>query len=255
MSAKNKDPSPEVIRASCGSCGGSRNCGVLGSHKECDNDGMVQSTMHWRILKCRGCDHVFAQTVYTDSESYNHYYDEHGEEQVDYEESINYWPALLKRTKPAWLIHISGKGGERAALKDALSELYGALDGDLRALAAIGIRTCFDIAAELLGIDSTLTFAKKLDELVRAGHIAALDRSRLEALVEAGSASAHRGWRPSAEDVETMADALEHFLHSAFVAPEEKKALDAKIAAMKGNVPKRPKPKKNDNESDGPPSA
>uniref|UniRef100_UPI0035CC8624 DUF4145 domain-containing protein n=1 Tax=uncultured Sphingomonas sp. TaxID=158754 RepID=UPI0035CC8624 len=212
---------------------------------------MVQFTMYWRILKCRGCDHVFVQTVYTDSESYNHYHDEYGDEQIDYDETINYWPALLKRAKPFWLNHISGKRGERVALKDALTALYGALDSDLRALAAIGIRTCFDVAAELLDIDTNLTFARKLDELVQAGHIAALDRSRLEALVDAGSASAHRGWRPSAEDVETMTDALEHFIHSAFVAPEEKKALDAKVAALKGNVPKRPKAKQKPKNSAG----
>ncbi|MGH9915345.1 MAG: DUF4145 domain-containing protein [Pyrinomonadaceae bacterium] len=123
-----------------------------------------------------------------------------------------------------------------------MTELYGALEGDLLTLAAIGVRTCFDVAAGLLKIDPSITFAQKLDKLVEAGHIGMLDRSRLATLVDAGSASAHRGWRPSSADVETMTDALEHFIHSAFVAPEEQNLLNAKLAKVKNNVPMRSKP-------------
>ncbi|RYY23773.1 MAG: hypothetical protein EOP62_19120 [Sphingomonadales bacterium] len=237
-----KSEIPTVKKAECGKCAGSRNCDINGHHQKNGGDRDMQWTTDWYLLRCRGCEHVFVQTVSTNSQDVHQYYDEYDEEQYAYDEEINYWPALSKRAKPSWLGHISGKWGERAALKDALNETYGALEGDLHTLAAIGIRTSFDVAAELLGIDPGLTFSKKLDELVTGGHIGTLDRSRLETLVEAGSASAHRGWRPSADDVSVMMEALQHFIHAAFVAPEEKRALDAKVAVMKGKVPARQKP-------------
>jgi hypothetical protein len=102
------------------------------------------------------------------------------------------------------------------ALDAAMLELYGAMDNDLRMLAAIGIRTTYDIASELLGIDPTLTFEKKLDALVCSGRISIVDKDRLEMMVDAGSASAHRGWRANPS---TMMDVLEHFVHDSFVAP------------------------------------
>jgi hypothetical protein len=124
-------------------------------------------------------------------------------------------------------------------LNASLKELYGSLDNSLNMLAAIGIRTAFDIATELLKIDQEQTFARKLDDLVINGHIGAVDRSRLETLIDAGSASAHRGWRPNFGDLDTMMDVLEHFIEHAFVTPERKKELDAKVTEMKGQVPPR----------------
>jgi hypothetical protein len=124
-------------------------------------------------------------------------------------------------------------------LDAAMIELYGALDNDLRILAAIGIRTTYDIASELLGINAEMTFEKKLDALVTSGRIGKLDKARLEMVVDAGSASAHRGWQPLPEDLETMMDVLEHFIYESFVAPARKEKLDAKAAKVKKTVPPR----------------
>lgn len=65
------------------------------------------------------------------------------------------------------------------ALNAAIRELYGALDNDLCMLAAIGIRTTFDVALELLeDIDSNLNFGEKLDALTELGHIGPADKDR-----------------------------------------------------------------------------
>jgi hypothetical protein len=45
------------------------------------------------------------------------------------------------------------------------ADTYVALNNDLRILAAIGIRTAFDRASQLLGIAPEKTFADKLGEL------------------------------------------------------------------------------------------
>lgn len=117
-----------------------------------------------------------------------------------------------------------------------MQEVYAALDADLNVLAAMGMRIVFDKASGILGVDPALTFEEKLEALVDED-----DRARLETLVDAGSASAHRGWRPSTEDLDTMMDVLESFVHDAFVAPLRKKRLDRRLADIRANVPPKPK--------------
>lgn len=74
-------------------------------------------------------------------------------------------------------------------LDESLIELYKALDAGLNRFAAMGIRTCFDVASEELGIAEKLTFADKLGELVKQGHIGQLDKDQVNGLIEAGNAS------------------------------------------------------------------
>ncbi|WP_165350027.1 DUF4145 domain-containing protein [Mesorhizobium sp. M3A.F.Ca.ET.080.04.2.1] len=194
----------------------------------------------WYLLECRGCEHVFAQTISSNSEDVDYSYGRGGETITDYLEVTKTWPAQTKRKRPDWMsgvgIHIEGTG----PLGESLLELYGALDSELNTLAAIGMRTSFDIASELLGIDPNLSFQAKLKGLVDAGHIGSVDQTRLGALVDAGSASVHRGWKPGADDLNTMMDVLEQFIHDAFVTPALKKRLDAKVAMMNAFVPVRP---------------
>ncbi|HEV2599967.1 DUF4145 domain-containing protein [Sphingopyxis sp.] len=240
----NEKPEFSAKKAGCSSCGGSRNCDVLGHFEQRGGDDFLSWITDWYLLRCRGCEHTFVQTVGTNSEDYHDYYDEEGEHVTHHTETIGYWPALSKRQQPDWLGLISVKGADESILMSALAELYTALNNDLFMLAGIGIRTSFDAASELLGIDPEITFREKLNALVDGGHIGKLDLARLEALVDAGSASAHRGWKPNAEDLDTMMELLEHFLHEAFVTPEKRRRLDAKAAAVKGKVPVRKKAQK-----------
>ena len=236
---------PEIRIAQCAKCGGSRNCDILGHHRQTGSDSYMSWEENWYTLRCRGCDYTFFQNSSNNSEDYDHYYDEHGDEQVVHHETDFYWPALLKRKRPEWLKDVGEISDDSSALHDALSELYGALDNDLVTLSAIGVRTAFDVAAELLGVNPTKTFAEKLDALVANGHIGIVDRERIETLVDAGSASAHRGWKPTKDDLEVMMDVLEHFIEAAFVGPQRRKSLDERAAAIKSRVPKRKKMKAN----------
>ncbi len=229
----------ELKKARCSECGGERNCDILGDYDDRDSDGDMSWSTHWHLLRCRGCEHVFVQTVSINSEDIDYFYEEDGSTGGNYCETITYWPALSTRVPPDWLNQISVPDKDCGLLNTYLNELYGALNSDLNTLSAIGIRTSFDMAAELLGVDENKTFKQKLEALVASNHIGALHLERLETLIEAGNASAHRGWRPKAEDLDVMMDVLEHFIHDAFVAPEKKKRLDAKVAAVKGKVPAR----------------
>lgn len=91
-------------------------------------------------------------------------------------------------------------------MDQTLKEVYLAYDNGLYTLASIGIRTCFDIISNLLGLDNNLSFAGKLTKLVSDGHILPKEKDNLNVLVDAGNASAHRGWNPRSEQVSIIID-------------------------------------------------
>ena len=72
-----------------------------------------------------------------------------------------------------------------------------------------------------------------------SGRIAIDDKGRIEMLVDAGSASAHRGWQPTPSNLSTMMDVLEHFIQESFVAPERRRKLDAEAAEIKKRIPSK----------------
>ncbi|MBJ2153874.1 DUF4145 domain-containing protein [Paracoccus sp. IB05] len=110
-----------------------------------------------------------------------------------------------------------------------MTELYSGLDNGLSTLAGIGIRTCFDRATELVKVDTNLSFARKLDALFADGRIGSTEKDILVALIDAGSAAAHRGWSPSSGDLRTMMDVLEQFIHRTFFLRHESEQLRGRV--------------------------
>ncbi|TIM38299.1 MAG: DUF4145 domain-containing protein [Mesorhizobium sp.] len=239
------EPAPTTRKAFCAECGGVRNCDVRAHHQKSgdEGDGYLHWWVDWYVLECRGCEYTFVQKCSTNSEDLRQFYNEAGEPDSELIETLSYWPAPSKRPKPEWLGDFGVHIGDADQLEQAIAEVYGALDADLPILAAIGMRTCFDVAAILLGVDDDLPFAKKLDELVQRQKIGGIDKDRLALLVDAGSASVHRGWKPKPKELDTLAEILEHFLVETFVAPSRRSRLDADAKKLEGNVPSRKRKK------------
>jgi hypothetical protein len=228
-------------RAHCSHCKDERNCDVEAKIEQRGGDEDFQWHTDWYILKCCGCDAIFFQTVASNSEEYHHFYNEDGSTGTTYNETIAYWPPVLKRAPPSWLMEYAiATNPKSVALDTTLEEVYGALNNDLPVLAAIGIRTSFDVAAVQLGVVASKTFAAKLNDLVGLGKIREADRKRLESLIDAGNASAHRGWKPNQKQLELLTDILESFIEESFVIPKRKERLDAEAAKLTSNVPQRP---------------
>ena len=114
--------------------------------------------------------------------------------------------------------------------------MYAALDNDLRVVSAIAARTVFDRASELLGIDPAISFQEKLDGLGANGKISIDEERTLGVLVDAGNAAAHRGWRPKPQELNTMIDVVESFLHRSFIVGD-------RIEELRAAVPQKPKRK------------
>lgn len=236
-----------TLRAFCANCTGARNCEVKGHHRVSESDGQFDWWCDWYLLVCRGCDHVFAQSVSSDSESYYPVgYDRDGNTEYAADEVVRSWPARFKRSRPGWLHKLDNHIAHEKAddFSACLLQVYEALDHDLNILAAIGIRTAFDVASEILGVEPDQGFESKLSEMEKSGLITPSQKDEFDVLINAGNASAHRGWNPKFEDLDPLMDALEHFINDKFIAPASRQRASDGIAKVKPKVPSRPIKKK-----------
>jgi hypothetical protein len=216
------------IKAHCPNCGPKISAEVVAEFEDEWNDEHEQYPIwgrdhHW-ILQCRGCERVYFRTASIFSED-----DPEGGP------TITHWPPPEQRTIPRWLAQLSLID---RALCDLTREVYSAFNRGLSALTAIGIRSIFDRSADKLGVDPAITFEEKLDSLLKLGKIGNDDRAALAALADAGGAAAHRAWAPSTEELETMFDVIEGFLHRSFFVHRAVQELANKIPAKPKRVKK-----------------
>jgi len=227
------------IKAECRRCNGNRECSVKAHYAKSESNDDIIVWTTWNILECKGCGYDFVMRSDANSEEYEYKDNQAGEVELVLVEHVEYWPAVLRRPEPEWLNSLRDDAYDHIRL--VLRETYGALNSDLPMLAAIGVRTCFDVASELCGVEESLSFQNKLVELEKSGKIDSSEKARLEILVDAGGASAHRGWVPSHRELDTLVDLLEHFLFETFVKPATKARLDKEATALKSKVPPRKK--------------
>ena len=227
-------PEPKIIKGHCPNCRSDRNAYVRCEHvvHSIDEDDGTHTRDTGMILQCCGCEQIYFRRDFWFSE-----WETLGTHPVTGELRLEggvetvYWPAPVSRQRPHWLEKFEEADPD---LANILKELYAALDNDLRVLAAIAVRTVFDRASELLRVDPRIGFNEKLDRLRAGGKISVDEEKILQVLVVAGSAAVHRGWRPRADALSTMVDAVESFLHRSFVLGDE-------IKKLKASVPDRPK--------------
>lgn len=226
----------KTIRGECPACEGTRNCEIKATHRESwsDEENGVSGDDTFRILKCLGCETAFVQQESWFSEDIDYRYNHSTGQQEPYIPStFKYWPATTKRKKPTWRLKLYSRDIQLVGL---LEEVYSAYDANLNVLAAIGVRTTFDRASELLGVDPAKTFQQKLEELAASGKIGDVEKGTLGTLTDAGSAAAHRGWRPKQDELDIMLDVIESFLNRNFI-------LEGAVQTLKNAVPAKPKPK------------
>jgi Domain of unknown function (DUF4145) len=136
-------------------------------------------------------------------------------------------PNASVRRKPDWF------DGLPASQKPLVDEIYIGLSQGLRALPCMGVRAVIDVlCVELLGSDDS--FKEKTKKLLAGGHILHADKTALDAVIEAGHASAHRGHFPNQADLMAILDIVEQLLHRQYIRPDLVKNLVT-------NTPLKPK--------------
>lgn len=234
VKAKEESTEAKLTRGHCPACGPDRNTHIRASYCEQWHDDVtaVWSIDTYNILQCGGCSTIFVQREYVFSEDVDCEQTVDGTWKQVSKPQTSYWPAAAKRKRPGWLDELKD-----ATLRMVLTEVYSALDADHRILAAIGARTTLERAMVLLGATEQ-GFSGKLKELQVQGIVSSHEKDVLIVLTDAGSASAHRAWQPSSQDIQTIMAGIEAFLPRTLIYGEA-------VSAMQQDIPPRPKPVKN----------
>jgi hypothetical protein len=69
------------------------------------------------------------------------------------------------------------------------------------------------------------TFKQKLEALEKSGLVGKNQREFLDAALEAGNAAAHRGYCPTAKELNNVMDIVESIMHQIYVLPHASAAL------------------------------
>ncbi len=190
-----------------------------------DGENSAQGTNEYYVFECNGCETIIFCKSSSSTTDYDYYENVQGK--IFHPFTNKYWPAIPRNTvKRLPLIHFQLFQPD---LYRVLTETYRAVDTSLPTLAAIGIRTSFDVASVILDIDQTLGFDKKIEKLRKDGFISGKDKKALETLVNAGSAAAHRGWTPSNETLHILVEILNGFIENHLIRPGRIDRIRAQI--------------------------
>jgi Domain of unknown function (DUF4145) len=96
----------------------------------------------------------------------------------------------------------------------------------------MGVRTALDYVMVQI-VDDSRTFEHKLDRMVENGHLSARQKDLLKTVIDAGSAAAHRGFRPARDLLQEMLAVMEGIIREHYIT---RPMLDT----LKTHIPPRP---------------
>jgi hypothetical protein len=187
----------EIVRAHCNKCGHETKHDVVMKREHCYSDQDMEFC--WSktnsMLECRGCEEVsLCRTEWCSDNG---------------TEPGTYFPPRVSRRKPAWV----DRHEFLSEYAELLDEIYVALHADSRRLAMMGARALIDMAITS-SVGDQGSFNGGLTSLVEKQLISTRERGIIEAAVDVGHASAHRGYRPSSDDVNVVIDIVEKLIHN-----------------------------------------
>jgi hypothetical protein len=125
-----------------------------------------------------------------------------------------YEPPRLWRRPPDWLRSLQFDDPD---LKELLDEVYSATNEKQVRLLSMGVRSALDyVMTKILGADLG-NFSAKLDEMVNRNHITSRQRENLETVIDAGSASTHRSFKPPQELLDEMLAVMENIIRDHYI--------------------------------------
>lgn len=216
-----KSGQPEVLWSHCNECGQETKHDVVHQadrRRTYDDDRYsVDVGSVWKVLQCRGCEEVTLRRIDWCSE----------DDPMDGPGPATYFPPRVSRRKPAW----ASRYDLPSEYLGLLEETYTALHADSRRLAMMGARALID-AVIRRNAGEQPNFSRGLDALAAKYLISEQDRGIIEAAVDVGHASAHRGHKPTPDDVNVVIDIVERLIHTEILAEQAQE--------LKKSTPPRP---------------
>lgn len=214
-----------VTKAQCNRCFGETNHEVLHIERrdlmeEYDNEVRLSYGETLEILNCSGCETLKARhTTWHEAD-------------IGFDGNmvmhVTYLPSASSRREPEWL----SQWLNPSTTEFLFREVYVALKNGCSRLAVIGVRSVIEnIMIELVGDNGS--FAENLKCLEKAGYISSKQKEILGHIIDAGSATTHRGYSPSAEDLATILNIAESLYEIVYIHPPEANFLKERIPPRK----------------------
>jgi hypothetical protein len=156
------------IMAHCNRCGPhTRHDALALAHRHWDDhDSQVDGDDRYQLLECRGCGKICLR-----HESWNSY---ETDDEGHPESTVRYYPPAISRKAPDWAsdpFSPFGSFSGNDTISKLLLEIYTALQNDLPALAAMGIRAVIEhVMVEKVG--DTGTIGGNVKTFIEQGYIA-----------------------------------------------------------------------------------
>ncbi len=204
----------EIIKTYCGSCQKETNQTIEYKNHEVEplevlakNDKSFETKSFWmvgfniwQISKCNGCEKLtFKHILKTERDKSK--------------DIVFQFPKEYTRKIPEWYRKLPIK------YLEILKEVYFSINVGSFILALIGIRTLLDIYI-VDKIGDVGTFKQKLNKLVEKGIITKSKLNSLHTTINAGNASAHRGYKPTKEVLLKLIDVVDNLLESEIIDKE-----------------------------------
>lgn len=221
-------PTESKMRSHCNKCGPDRQAVIQATFTKEGADGETSWSETGYVLECAGCQSVSLRHEFWFSEW----------DQIEDNPTtglpvmvpgikVTIWPPPAPRKKPAWVTKLKD-----AILRDLLDELYSAVETRLHSLATAGVRTVLD-RAMFLRVGDIGGFEAKLKKMTDEKIITPDEKDALIIVTDAGSAAAHRGYKPDVASLETILASMETYLQRDFVLRND-------VSAVKQATPSRP---------------
>ncbi len=225
--------SEKLVKERCNKCQNSTKHEVLSIHKNewdekiFDDRGAIEHVIdfaeHYATLECAGCGEIqFLRSSYCSEMS------EYGPHSISY-------PPRIAREKPKWMSGL--RPPVPMNISSILGEVYVALQNNLPTLATIGTRTVLDMVMTNK-IGDRKTFKKKVIDFAAEGHIASNLTDTLINALDAGNASAHRGYTADESTIEKIFDIVEGVIHTVYVLPSHSEPIKSKTPPKKSGKAK-----------------
>jgi hypothetical protein len=205
-----------------------RHCAVGGYHYPIHNGKIDKSERPshrstFKLLECENCGWL---TLIVD----NWVFPQSGGDSF-ITDTLRYPPNIV-RPKPDWFSSLSEE------YRTLLNEIYSALDNRLYTLASAGIRTAIDrLIVEMIG--DIGTFKSKLSSLQKKGIVNNDEFDLMDSIIDAGSASVHRGYSPTQDIVIAMLEITEHIFFELKIRELRSNRLAGLAKEIKNEIPKR----------------
>ena len=217
----NRHDENTIVTANCNKCDGERKSFQRCVFSAPGSDGVVSWSDTMEILECCGCGGLSMRHKFWFSEwDQVEYHPISGDPMMRYGVKTTSWPPASSRKKPDWVDELKDSG-----LRKVLDEVYTALDHDQTVLAAIGTRTLLDMAMLIRVGDVDGGFPGKLHAMAEGGRIGREEKEIFRAMVDVGSAAAHRGFTPGMQTLNKVLTATESLLHREFILPADAEAV------------------------------